>query len=135
MALLNGTQAMTAVGGLAMARARRVVELCDLSGAMSLDALKGTPAAFDERIHKARPHAGQIAAAAHLLRLLEGSEIRESHREHDTRVQDAYCLRCMPQVHGAVRGALAHVAGVLETEAGSATDNPLVFPGAETKVQ
>jgi histidine ammonia-lyase len=128
LALLNGTQAMTAVGALATSRAQRVAELCDLSGAMSLEALKGTPAAFDERIHLARPHRGQIAAAEHLVRLLEGSEIRESHREHDTRVQDAYCLRCMPQVHGAVRGVLEHVAGVLETEAGSATDNPLVFP-------
>jgi histidine ammonia-lyase len=128
LALLNGTQAMTAVGALAVSRAQRVVELCDLSGAMALEALKGTPAAFDARIHKARPHAGQIAAAEHLLKLMEGSEIRESHREGDTRVQDAYCLRCMPQVHGAVRGVLEHVSGVLETEAGSATDNPLVFP-------
>jgi histidine ammonia-lyase len=134
LALLNGTQAMTAVGALSVARARRVAERCDLSGAMSLEALKGTPAAFDERIQKARPHAGQIAAAAHLLRLLEGSEIRESHRQGDTRVQDAYCLRCMPQVHGAVRGVLEHVTGVLETEAGSATDNPLVFPGADAAV-
>jgi len=129
LALLNGTQAMTAVGALATVRAQRVVRLSDLSGAMTLEALKGTPAAFDERIHHARPHAGQVAAAAHLMRLLEGSEIRESHREHDTRVQDAYCLRCMPQVHGAVRGVLDHVAGILETEAGSATDNPLIFPG------
>lgn len=128
LALLNGTQAMTAVGALAVARAERVVRLADLAGAMSLEALMGTPAAFDERIQLARPHAGQIAAAAHLLQLLEGSEIRESHREHDSRVQDAYCLRCMPQVHGAVRDVLAHVAGVLEVEAGSATDNPLVFP-------
>ena len=134
LALLNGTQAMTAVGALALSRARRVVELCDLSGAMSLEALKGTPAAFDERIHKARPHAGQIASAEHLLRLMSGSEIRESHRTGDTRVQDAYCLRCMPQVHGAVRGALEHVEGVLETEAGSATDNPLVFPGKDAEV-
>ena len=119
---------MTAVGALAIARARRLVALADVAGAMSLDALKGTPAAFDPRIHEARPHAGQIAAAAHLVALLEGSEIRESHREHCSRVQDAYCLRCMPQVHGAVRDVLAHVTGVLETEAGSATDNPLVFP-------
>lgn len=134
LALLNGTQAMTAVGALAVARARRVSELADLAGAMSLEALMGTPAAFDPRIHLARPHAGQIAVAAHLIQLLDDSEIRESHRNHDSRVQDAYCLRCMPQVHGAVRGALAHVAGVLETEAGSATDNPLVFPepSAET---
>jgi histidine ammonia-lyase len=128
LALLNGTQAMTAVGALAVARARRVTQLADLAGAMSLDALMGTPAAFDKRIHDARPHVGQIASAAHLIALLEGSEIRESHREHCSRVQDAYCLRCMPQVHGAVRGVLAHVIGVLETEAGSATDNPLVFP-------
>ena len=128
LALLNGTQAMTAVGGLAVARARRLAQLADVAGAMSLDALKGTPAAFDRRIHEARPHAGQVAAAAHLIRLMEGSEIRESHREHCSRVQDAYCLRCMPQVHGAVRDVLEHIAGVLETEAGSATDNPLVFP-------
>jgi histidine ammonia-lyase len=130
LALLNGTQAMTAVGGLAVARARRVAKLADLAGAMSLEALMGTPAAFDERIHKARPHRGQIAAAAHLIELLAGSEIREAHRERDSRVQDAYCLRCMPQVHGAARDVLDHVAGVLEIEAGSATDNPLVFPGS-----
>ena len=128
LALLNGTQAMTAVGGLAVARGLRLAQLADLAGAMSLEALMGTPAAFDPRIHLARPHAGQIAAAEHLMRLLEGSEIRESHREHDSRVQDAYCLRCMPQVHGAVRGVLEHVRGVLEIEAGSATDNPLIFP-------
>jgi len=128
LALLNGTQAMTAVGGLAVARALRVAQLADLAGAMSLEALMGTPAAFDERIHLARPHAGQIAVAEHLVRLLADSAIREAHREHDSRVQDAYCLRCMPQVHGAVRGALAHVQSVLEVETGSATDNPLVFP-------
>lgn len=128
LALLNGTQAMVAVGGLATARALRLARLADVGGAMSLDALLGTPVAFDDRIQQARPHAGQIAAAAHLRTLMAGSEIRESHREHCSRVQDAYCLRCMPQVHGAVRGALAHVAAVLETEAGSATDNPLIFP-------
>jgi histidine ammonia-lyase len=134
LALLNGTQAMTAVGGLAVARGVRLARLADLAGAMSLEALRGTPAAFDARIHQARPHPGQIAAGAHLLELLEGSEIRASHREDDERVQDAYCLRCMPQVHGAVRGALDHVRGVLEIEAGSATDNPLVFPGADAAV-
>ncbi len=135
LALLNGTQAMTAVGALAIARARRLVQLADVAGAMSLDSLKGTPAAFDARIHDARPHAGQIAAAAHLVALLEGSEIRESHREHCSRVQDAYCLRCMPQVHGAVRDVLAHVTSIVETEAGSATDNPLVFPPVTSEVQ
>jgi histidine ammonia-lyase len=135
LALLNGTQAMTAVGALAIARACRLAQLADVAGAMSLDALMGTPAAFDPRIHVARPHAGQIASAAHLVALLEGSEIRESHREHCSRVQDAYCLRCMPQVHGAVRGVLEHVAAVLETEAGSATDNPLVFVNPSSKTQ
>ena len=135
LALLNGTQAMTAVGALAVARAARLVRIADLAGAMSLEALMGTPAAFDERIHQARPHAGQLAAAAHLRSLMAASEIREAHRDHDTRVQDAYCLRCMPQVHGAVRGALMHVAEVLEVEAGSATDNPLVFPEKEERTQ
>jgi histidine ammonia-lyase len=127
LALLNGTQAMAATGALALDRAFRVTELFDLAGAMSLEALRGTPTAFDERIHAARPHRGQVSAAAHLRQLLADSEIRESHRHNDPRVQDAYCLRCMPQVHGAARGALAHVREVIETEAGSATDNPLIF--------
>ncbi len=127
LALLNGTQAMASVGGLSLFHAQRVVRLFDLAGAMSLEGLRGTPAAFDARIHEARPHAGQIAAAAHLRGLMEQSEIRESHRLNDPRVQDAYCLRCMPQVHGAVRGVLDHAAAVVETETGSATDNPLIF--------
>jgi histidine ammonia-lyase len=128
LALLNGTQAMASVGGLSLFRAQRVVRLFDLAGAMSLEGLRGTPAAFDARIHEARPHAGQIASAAHLRALMEQSEIRESHRLNDPRVQDAYCLRCMPQVHGAVRGVLDHATSVIETETGSATDNPLIFP-------
>ena len=131
LALLNGTQAMTAVGGLALARALRVTELFDLAGAMTLEALRGTPTAFDARIHEARPHPGQLAVASHLRALLEESEIRESHRNGDPRVQDAYCLRCMPQVHGAVRGVLTHVREVVEVESGAATDNPLVFAATE----
>ena len=127
LALLNGTQAMAAVGGLALHRAARLTRLADVAGAMSLEALKGTPVAFDERIHAARPHRGQIEVAAHLRELLRDSEIRESHVENDPRVQDAYSLRCMPQVHGAVRDALAHARDIVETETGSATDNPLVF--------
>jgi len=130
IALLNGTQAMAAVGSLALVRAERVTRLADVAGAMSLEALKGTPVAFDERIQAARPHPGQLEVAAHLRELLRDSQIRESHLENDPRVQDAYSLRCMPQVHGAVRGALAHARAVLEIETGSATDNPLVF--AET---
>jgi histidine ammonia-lyase len=131
LALLNGTQAMVATGGLALLRGLRVAKLFDLAGAMSLEALMGTPTPFDERIHQARPHAGQMAAARHLRELLAESEIRESHRHNDSRVQDAYCLRCMPQVHGAARGALEHGREVIEIEAGSATDNPLVFPGKD----
>ncbi len=127
IALLNGTQAMAAVGGLALHRAERVARLADVAGAMSLEALRGTPVAFDERLHAARPHAGQIKVAAHLRELLRDSEIRKSHLENDPRVQDAYSLRCMPQVHGAVRGALAHAREIVEIETGSATDNPLVF--------
>ncbi|PYI84430.1 MAG: histidine ammonia-lyase [Verrucomicrobia bacterium] len=127
LALLNGTQAMHAVGGLALLRAKRVAHVGDVSGAMSLEALKGTPAAFDQRLQNARPHPGQKEAAEHLLSILEGSEIRKSHLEDDLRVQDAYSLRCMPQVHGAVRGALAHCEDVLLIESASATDNPLVF--------
>ncbi|HKP71786.1 MAG TPA: histidine ammonia-lyase [Pyrinomonadaceae bacterium] len=131
LALLNGTQALTAVGALALLRAEQVARGMDVAGAMSLEALRGTPAAFDERLHRARPHPGQVAAAAHLRELLGESEIRESHRENDPRVQDAYSLRCMPQVHGAARDAFAHVRAKVEIEAGGATDNPLVFADTE----
>jgi histidine ammonia-lyase len=127
LALLNGTQAMGAVGALALHRAERLVRLADVAGAMTLEALKGTPVAFDERIHSARPHPGQVEVAAHLRELLRDSAIRQSHLENDPRVQDAYSLRCMPQVHGAVRAALNHAKQVVEIESGSATDNPLVF--------
>lgn len=130
LALLNGTQAMHAVGALALLRAKRISAIADVAGAMSLEALKGTPAAFAPLLHEARPHAGQLAVAEHLRALLRGSEIRESHRTNDPRVQDAYSLRCMPQVHGAVRDALRHCEEVLAIESRSATDNPLVF--AET---
>jgi histidine ammonia-lyase len=131
LALLNGTQAMAATGGLALHRAERLAHVADVAGAVTLEALRGTPAAFDERIQKARPHPGQGEAAAHLRELLEESEIRQSHLDNDPRVQDAYSLRCMPQVHGAVRGALSHARDIVEIETGSATDNPLVFADAE----
>jgi histidine ammonia-lyase len=126
VSLINGTQAMLAVGTLALLAAETLVDSADVIGALTLDALRGTDVAFDERIHLARPHAGQIKTAANLRRMLEGSQIRESHRECG-RVQDAYSLRCIPQVHGAVRDTLAHCREVFETEANSAVDNPLVF--------
>lgn len=130
LALLNGTQAMHAVGALSILRAKRLANIADIAGAMTLEGLRDTPAAFDPRLHDARPHSGQRIVAAHLISLLRESEIRESHRENDPRVQDAYSVRCMPQVHGAVRDVLSHCEEVLLVESSSATDNPLVF--AET---
>ncbi|MEX1183164.1 MAG: histidine ammonia-lyase [Gemmatimonadota bacterium] len=128
LALNNGTQMHTGIGILALLRAERVLETLEVAGAMSLEGLRGTPDAFDAAIQALRPQPGQITSAARLRTLLAGSEIRESHRENDPRVQDAYSLRCMPQVHGAARQALGFVRGVLETEANSVTDNPLIFP-------
>jgi histidine ammonia-lyase len=126
ISLINGTQAMLAVGTLVLLAAETLVDTADVLGGLCCDALKGTDAAFDERIHQARPHAGQMKTAANLRRMLEGSQIRESHRDCG-RVQDAYSLRCIPQVHGAVRDTLAHCREVFEIEANSAVDNPLVF--------
>lgn len=133
VSMLNGTQGMLAVGVLALLAAETLVDSADVIGALTLDALRGTDVAFDERIHQARPHSGQLSGAANLRRLLEGSQLRESHRDCG-RVQDAYSLRCMPQVHGAVRDTLAHCREVLETEVNSAIDNPLVFPADRKSV-
>ena len=130
VSMINGTQAMLAVGTLALMAAETLVDSADVIGALSCDALKGTDAAFDERIHKARPHAGQLRSAANLRKLLSGSAIRESHRDCG-RVQDAYSLRCIPQVHGAVRDTLTYCREVFEVEMNSAVDNPLVFPDAD----
>lgn len=126
LSLLNGTQAMLSLGLLALRQAEILVETADVAGALSLDALRGSPAAFDERLHRARPHEGQMTSARNLSRLNRGSGIRDSHRDCP-RVQDAYSLRCMPQVHGAVRDALAYAGRVFEIEINAATDNPLVF--------
>src|SRR5437762_1850401 len=127
LALLNGTQAMHAVGGLALLRAKRLIREIDVAGATSLEALKGTPAAFDPRLQDARPHPGQREVAKHLMSILEGSDIRRSHLKDDPRIQDAYSLRCMPQVHGAFRDALSHCYYVLIIVSVSVTDNSLVF--------
>ena len=134
LALINGTQATTGIGVLALMAAARAVEVAEVDGAMSLEALLGTPEPFRKEIHEARPHRGQGISASRLRTLLADSDIRKSHQEDDPRVQDAYSLRCMPQVHGAARQALGYVRGVLEVEANSATDNPLVFPSAKVVV-
>jgi histidine ammonia-lyase len=132
ISLINGTQAMLAIGLLATMQAQVLVDSADVIGGLTVDAQKGTNVAFDERIHRARPHAGQELAAQHLRMMLEDSAIRESHRDCG-KVQDAYSLRCIPQVHGAVRDTLVHCRDVFEVEMNSAVDNPLVFP-AERKV-
>jgi histidine ammonia-lyase len=126
ISLINGTQAMLAIGCLELEAAEILTESADVICALSLDALRGTPRAFDDRIHRARPHPGQLASAARLRQLMEGSEIRQSHLIC-RRVQDAYSLRCAPQVHGAVLDALAEARRVFAIELNSATDNPLVF--------
>ena len=129
LSLLNGTQGMLALLCLAIGEAETLADTADVAAALSLDALRGSPTAFDERIAKARPHPGHAEVARNLLRLNAGSQIRESHRsaERDPRVQDAYSLRCAPQVHGAVRDAIRQVKAVTAIELNSATDNPLVF--------
>jgi histidine ammonia-lyase len=128
ISLVNGTQAMLSVGGLQLLEAEALAEAADLICAMTIDGLRGTPRAFDPRIHQARPFPGQLQSAANLVRYLEGSEIRESHVTC-RRVQDAYSLRCAPQVHGAVRDALTTARGAFEIELNSVTDNPLVIDG------
>ncbi|HZU14633.1 MAG TPA: histidine ammonia-lyase [Chloroflexota bacterium] len=129
LALINGTQLMTAMGCLLCEDGCNVMEVADIAGAMTVDAVRGSARPFDARVQEIRPHPGQVAAAAHLRALLSGSEIVRSH-QHDMRhkVQDPYSLRCMPQVHGASRATLSHCRDVMEVEINSVTDNPLVFP-------
>ncbi len=129
LALLNGTQLMSAIGALLLADARRLVRTASVVAAMSVEALLGTDVAFAAAYHLARPHPGQVAVAAQLRTLLRDSQWQAHHHADRHKVQDPYSLRCVPQVHGAVRDALGYLAGVLDVEMNSATDNPLVFPG------
>ncbi len=128
ISLLNGTQAMLSLGLLALRRCEILLDTADVAGALSLEALKGTPVAFDARIHRLRPYRGQILVASNLRGMVAGSEIRVSHL-HCRKVQDAYSLRCMPQVHGAIRDVIEYARGILATEINSVTDNPIVLPG------
>jgi histidine ammonia-lyase len=132
LALINGTQASTAVLALAHADAVRLARAADIAAALSIDALKGSVRPFDRRIHAARPFEGQAAAAANIAALIDGSPINKSH-EHCGRVQDAYSLRCAAQVHGAAREALRFIGDIVVTEANSGTDNPMVF-SAENEI-
>lgn len=126
LALINGTQAMTGVGSIALHDARCLVKTADMIAAMTLEALTGIIDAFDSRIHEVRGHMGQIKSASNIARMVRGSEYVT--RQGELRVQDAYALRCTPQVHGACRDALGYVWGVVEKEINAATDNPLIFP-------
>jgi histidine ammonia-lyase len=133
LALVNGTQGMLAVGVMALARAERLLRTADVVAAMTIEASLGTDAAFDERLHALRPHPGQAASAANLRRLLRDSAIRESHRDSPHLVQDAYSLRCTPQVHGASRDTAAHVARVLGIEVNAVSDNPIVWDDGDVR--
>jgi len=130
LALINGTQLMTSYGAFVLERSLNLRKAADIVAAMSLEALQGSAAPFDERIHQIRPHPGQISVAANIRQLLEQSEILDSHRDCG-KVQDPYSLRCVPQVHGASRDALDYASGVVEVELNSVTDNPLVFANGD----
>jgi histidine ammonia-lyase len=127
LALINGTQVMTAVSALALLDAERLAAAADVVAAMAIDAMEGTDTAFIAEIHAARPHPGQVASAANLVALLQGSQVRDSHQAC-SRVQDAYSMRCSPQVHGTARDALGHLRRTLAIEINAATDNPMVLP-------
>jgi histidine ammonia-lyase len=129
ISLLNGTQAMLSIGCLRLKELEDLFYSAQTTAALTIEALRGTAAAFDPRLHAARPHAGQILSANHLTELLNGSPIPRTHGE-GSRIQDAYCLRCIPQVHGAVWDTMGNARRVFETELNSATDNPLVFENA-----
>jgi histidine ammonia-lyase len=126
LSLINGTQISTAILADALVRARHLARIADVAGTMTLEATRSSIRPFDPRIQRIRPHPGQSESAANVRRLMQGSEILPSHAECG-KVQDAYSIRCMPQVHGTLRDALTHVAGIVEVEMNSATDNPLVF--------
>lgn len=130
LALINGTQLMAAYGAFVLERALVLQKEADILAAMSLEALQGSAAPFDPRIHEIRPHAGQTAVAGNIRKLLEKSEIMDSHRDCG-KIQDPYCLRCVPQVHGASRDALDFARNSIETELNSVTDNPLVFENGD----
>lgn len=129
LGLINGTQAMTSVGALAVYDAQNLVKLSDISASLSIEALNGIKCAFDSRVHEARGHIGQLATARNLLNLTENSSSIQ--KQGESRVQDAYALRCTPQVHGASKDAIAYIKDKIEIEMNAVTDNPLIFPGTQ----
>ncbi|HEX3074946.1 MAG TPA: histidine ammonia-lyase [Ignavibacteriales bacterium] len=135
LALINGTQMMTSFASYICAKAGKLIKLADICGALTHEALRGTDKAFDHKLHNLRPYPGQISAAKNLSALIKNSEIRNSHLHGDNRVQDAYSLRCMPQIHGASRDAINYVISRIEIEINSANDNPLIFPDSEEHIE
>jgi len=135
LAFINGTQMMTAYAVIAVYEARQLAKSADIAAGLSVEALKGTDRAFDSRIHRLRPHKGQELVASNLRRLMRNSELRKSHLHGDSRVQDAYSVRCIPQIHGASRDAIDYVWNIVTTEINSATDNPLIFPDSKEHLE
>jgi histidine ammonia-lyase len=128
LALINGTQMMTAYAALAVHQAKLLTKIADIASAVSVEALRGSDTAYDERIHRLRPYKGQLDVAKNMRRLMRHSELRESHRQNDPRVQDAYSMRCIPQVHGASRDVIEFIYDKVSIEINSVNDNPLIFP-------
>jgi histidine ammonia-lyase len=135
LALINGTQMMTAFASYICIEAKKIEKIADISGALSHETLRGTDNAFDLRLHKLRPFPGQIAVAKNILAMIQGSEIRESHRDNDPRVQDSYSIRCIPQIHGASRDSIDYICSRVEIELNSVNDNPLIFPEEEEHLE
>ncbi|MFO7448218.1 MAG: histidine ammonia-lyase [Ignavibacteriaceae bacterium] len=135
LALINGTQMMTAYASYISIRAKKLIRLADISAALSHEALRATDKAFDKRLHQLRPFPGQITTAGNILKLIEKSEIRVSHLKNDPRVQDAYSIRCVPQIHGASRDAIDYVLSRVEIEINSVNDNPIIFPDTEEHIE
>ena len=135
LALINGTQMMTAFAAWICIQSKKLIKTADISAALANEALRGTDRAYDLRLHKLRPYAGQITTAKNLLALLKESEIRTSHIEDDPRVQDSYSIRCIPQIHGASRDTIDYVCSLVEIELNSVNDNPLIFPNEEDHIE
>lgn len=135
LALINGTQMMTAFASFICIKASKLAKLADISGGITHEALRGTDKAYDPRLHKLRPYSGQTRVAQNMLSLIKDSEIRVSHLENDDRVQDSYSLRCIPQIHGASKDTIDYVSSIVEIELNSVTDNPLIFPNEKDYIE
>jgi histidine ammonia-lyase len=135
LALINGTQMMTSFAAYICYRAKKLIDLSDAAAALSHEALRGTDKAFYEKLHKLRPYPGQLTTARNILALIKDSEIRDSHKHGDKKVQDAYSLRCVPQIHGASRDAIDYICGQISVEINSANDNPLIFPESDDIIE